>query len=137
MRAREEPPARVSRRAALRTGLAAGTAGLSLAAGPAAMRPATVHAALRPEGLSQTLELDVVMGLTLGSGPVTISRLPNEVAPRGDWYYEDGSLYAAGQAAIPRSAPRRARGGARPVAAVRPPTSMRHRSRGRMSAAGC
>jgi hypothetical protein len=80
---------RLSRRVALRTGAAAGVAGVGLAVGATgrAIAQGTAPAGWRTEHL----EVDVTP-----QDPVSITRAGDGPPQRGDWFYVDAPIYAAG-----------------------------------------
>ena len=80
----------ISRRSALRTGAAAGAAGVSMAAGAAG--PARAAQDATPTGMRREhLEVDYTP-----VDPVTVTRAGGGPPQRGDHFYVDGPIYAAG-----------------------------------------
>ena len=84
--------ARLSRRAVLRTGAAAGTLGAGLAVGATGTVLGAAGPVARPAVQVTHLEVDAVVGM-----PVSIVRAGSGPPQRGDWFHVDAQLFESGQ----------------------------------------
>jgi hypothetical protein len=84
---------RLSRRVALRTGAAAGAAGIGLAVASTARGRAIAQGTAPVGWRTEHLEVDFTP-----EDPVTITRAGDGPPQRGDWFYIDAPIYAAGDA---------------------------------------
>ena len=82
---------RLSRRVALRTGAAAGAAGIGLAVGGAVMGRVIAQGAAPAGWRTEHLEVEFTP-----QDPVSITRAGDGPPQRGDWFYVDAPIYAAG-----------------------------------------
>src|SRR6267378_1890249 len=82
---------RISRRAVLRTGAAAGALGAGLAVGATGTALAAASPVARPAA-QMHLEVDAVVGM-----PVSIVRAGSGPPQRGDWFHVDAQIFDVGQ----------------------------------------
>jgi len=87
---------RLSRRGALRTGAAAGAAGVGLAVGAGAPGRAIAQGGAPAGWRTEHLEVEFTPGTPLP--PVSITLAGGGPPQRGDWFYVDAPLYAADDA---------------------------------------